>query len=113
MRSPGQIAEKRVLKSIKARPQPRSGGIAGFPHDGVKGRWLIEIKSTQKRSIRIESEWLEKLFDNAIFQRKLPALIVSIEGGYVVQGREWVMIPRQTFDKLGLWEIKKPGKEKS
>ena len=95
MRSKGQYAERRVLKQIKARPQPNSGAIPGMPNDGVKGKYLIEVKSTVKKSISLKRAWLAELEENALMHGKTPALIVLFEGG-----QWWVVVPLHDFEKL-------------
>lgn len=97
MRSKGQDAERRVLKKIKARPQPNSGAIPGMPHDGIRGRWMIEVKSTEKKSLGVKREWLIELEGNAINHIKHPAMILLFEGC-----QPWVLVPLDDFEKLSL-----------
>ena len=105
MRSSGQKAERAFLKKNQAHRQPRSGGIPGFPNDGRKGKWLIEIKSTVHRSLGIKDVWLRDLEESALTRSLHPVLIV-VWDGLKITGleREWAMIPKSLFDQLGLWE---------
>ena len=112
MRNRGQQTERDILKKIGARRQPGSGAISGFPNDGVKGRYLIEVKSTQCESLSLKRKWLEDLEENAITRGKTPALIVifnwptHIQGSHIKlipcpsRSSEWVAIPRRDFDRL-------------
>ena len=109
----GQRIEKYVLKEIGARRQPGSGGIPGFPNDGIIGKYLIEVKSTVKSSLGLKRKWLEDLEENAFAFGKVPALIIVFNkipnvGGSVTmrtmddraERREWVAIPRWRFERL-------------
>lgn len=113
MRNLGQKTERRVLKKIGARRQPRSGGIPGFPNDGVKGRYLIEIKSTVQGSIGVKRKVVDDLEENAMTRDKIPALVLVFDfpepGFYfsrahgwmrVVKTSSWVAIPREDFQRL-------------
>ncbi len=90
----GREVERRVLKKIKARPQPNSGAMPGMPNDGVKGKYLIEVKSTEKKSMSIKEDWLMELEENALMHGKHPALIL------VFREKPWVAIPLEDFKKL-------------
>ena len=112
MRNRGQQTERDILKKIGARRQPGSGAISGFPNDGVKGRYLIEVKSTQCESLSLKRKWLEDLEENAMVRGKIPALVIVFNRpehkgstGYAswtvdAQISEWVAIPRRDFDRL-------------
>ncbi len=99
----GRKVEKQILKKIKARPQPNSGAFPGMPNDGIKGRFLIEVKSTIKKSIRINAKWLNDLEENAINRSKTPALILVLgnkEMALETEIFEWVAIPLRDFQRL-------------
>lgn len=107
-RSKGQIAEKRILKRIEARPQPRSGGIVGFPADGIKGEWMIEVKSTVKKSLSVKAEWLSKVELAAARHGKQAALLMIFDDlsgtNRSLLSRSWVAAPAWLWESLGLWE---------
>jgi len=109
VRNLGQRTERLVLKKIGARRQPRSGGIPGFPNDGVKGRYLIEVKSTTKNSLGLKAKWLADLEENSMARDKIPALIIVFNAPEDIEkltkdnwaGREdWVAIPISDFERL-------------
>ena len=108
----GQRTERRILKKIGARRQPASGAIPGFPNDGIKNCYLIEIKSTEKQSLSVKREWMEVLEENAILIGKVPVLVL-VFNGYLNRTQigeklklesailqEWVAIPRRDFEAL-------------
>src|SRR3990167_8215642 len=106
-RSLGQKTERVILKKIGARRQPASGAIVGFPNDGIKNRYLIEVKSTQHESLSLKRKWLEDLEENAITRGKVPALVIvfnsEVSGPSFYRYRpsgEWVAIPRRDFELL-------------
>ena len=113
----GQEVERRILKEIGARRQPRSGGIPGFPNDGTIGRYLIEVKSTTKKSLGLKRKWLEDLEENALTSGRIPVLVIVFPerleivkvapdkesfgaASSRVQPQEWVAIPRWKFERL-------------
>ena len=111
-RNRGQQTERDILKKIGARRQPASGALPGFPNDGVLGKFLIEVKSTQRGSLGIKREWMEALEENAMVRGKIPALVIVFNRpehkgstGYAnwivdAQISEWVAVPRRDFEKL-------------
>ena len=110
-RNDGLRNEARFLKKVGARRQPRSGGIPGFPADGKKGRWLIEVKSPEGRAVRVESAWLAKIEAAALRHDKLPLLALNFVGkapqdGGAVYSPVWLAVPRWLFERLGFWEAK-------
>lgn len=113
MRNLGQKTERQILKKIGARRQPGSGAIPGLPNDGVKNRYLIEVKSTVKASLGLKKKWLEDLEENALRHGKIPALIIvfnkipNVGGSAAMRAmgdraerQEWVAIPRWRFECL-------------
>ena len=101
MRNLGQKTERRILKKIGARRQPRSGGIPGFPNDGIKAGYLIEVKSTETETLRIKKQMILDLEDSAIAIGKVPALILVFNlAGTGITYREFVAIPRFEFEML-------------
>ena len=57
----GRKAEKRGLKSLRAKPLPASGAKRGAKSDGVRQGFRFELKSTTVKAIKLEREWLEKI----------------------------------------------------
>jgi hypothetical protein len=103
--NPGIKAERRVLKKIGAKRQPNSGATPGMPNDGVKGKYLIEVKSTATKRIGIYWKDLDALEENAMMRSKIPALVMVMNAGeniwpYVT--KEYVAIPLHEFEKLTL-----------
>ena len=108
VRNLGQKTERRILKKIGARRQPASGAIPGFPNDGVKNRYLIEVKSTQRVSLGLKRKWLEDLEENAISRSKIPALMIVFnapdsltrDSVSIESLCEWVAVPRRDFERI-------------
>mgnify|MGYP001614488199 CR=1 FL=1 len=111
-RNLGQKTERRILKKIGAHRQPASGAIPGLPNDGIKNRYLLEVKSTQRKSLGIKREWLESLEENATARSKVPALLMILNrvnsvGSFSThrmrmeaETAEWVAIPLRDFERL-------------
>jgi len=101
-RNRGREIEKKILKKIKARPQPNSGAIPGMPNDGIKGKYLIEVKSTVRESIGIKKAWVYELERDAIMRGKIGALLLAFvtTEGKTVELNPWVAVPLIDFEKL-------------
>ncbi len=90
----GKEIEKEFLRRIAAMRQPNSGAIPGFPNDGRKGKYLIEVKSSSRSSIGIKKKWLDVLYENAILSRRKAALVI------LFTNQEWVAMPLVDFEHL-------------
>lgn len=101
-RNLGQKTETRILKKIKAQKQPASGSIPGIPNDGIKGKYLIEVKSTVRGSLSVKREWLEALDESALLRSKTGALIVVFNNATraLLGCQEWVAIPLSAFERM-------------
>ena len=64
--------EKIVAKSLKGKVQPNSGATPFFKGDIVADDWLVECKTqmTDKKTITIKKEWLDKLEEERFAMRK-------------------------------------------
>lgn len=98
----GRVSEAKVAKKLAARLTPASGALAGAKGDMSVNNYLIEAKSTVKRSLSLKLDWLEKINHEALSTGKVPALSVrfTTEYGDEVRGGNWVMIPESEFKEL-------------
>lgn len=98
--------ERRIAKEMGGQRLPRSGGV-------FKSNWtnkttakgdirtsdlLIEHKMTSKDSIKVKREWLTKVKDGAWMMDKDPAVVLTFEDRLGIE--EWVLVPRDLFDRL-------------
>ena len=67
--------EKRIAK--KGFVTPNSGATPFFKGDVWEGDYLIEAKMTNKKGYRITEETLEKVFKEAVFESKTPAMEIE------------------------------------
>ena len=89
----GRREERNTAQSrgCRLRPQSGAGVLKG---DFPEGLWLMEHKSTEKESLRLQREWLEKIRLEAVSSGRLPAVFV------VIGDERWVMVPEETFDTM-------------
>ena len=92
--------ERRILKHIGAKRHLRSGAIPGFPNDGVKNAYLLEVKSTVRGEIPVKRKWLEELAENAILRGKTPAMVMVFTDSLAQSMETWVLIPKNDFERL-------------
>jgi len=92
--------EKSLAQAVKGHKQPASGAFPGAKGDVKRDDFLFEAKATEKKSMSIKREWLEKIDKQATGQRRLPALEISFsEMAFGVEA-EWIMIPRSVWIRL-------------
>ena len=72
MKNKGRIAEEQFIKTINS---------GAFNHDGdaISDLHALEIKYTEKKSFRITSDLLQKIWNEAFDQNKLPMFGVIID----------------------------------
>ena len=97
--------ENRVAKKLDGKRQRGSGSL---PHrrgdakscEGLDTELLVECKETQKRSMRIEGKWLERINREALEAGKEPALSIEIGGMNQTTPKDWTMIPTELLRRL-------------
>ena len=72
----GNKSEERVLNNMGADQTIGSGAFAGMKSDGIKGVFRIECKATNKQSMGIKLEWLNKIREEALGTGKTPLVTV-------------------------------------
>jgi Holliday junction resolvase len=104
--SHGRKSEERLAKSMAAKLTPGSGAMdhakGDMVREGENITLRIEAKCTNKASISIKHEWLEKITREALETNCQPALTISFvsDNGAAKKGGDWVMIPKTVFDLL-------------
>ena len=78
-----QKQEKNIAK--KGFVTPGSGAIWPFKGDVVFEDYLVEAKRTDKKSMSVKEDWLEKIFKEALAVGKSAGIELEI-GDYIVQG---------------------------
>lgn len=98
----GIKSEARVLKSMKMQGTAGSGNQAGNKSDGKDDQFRLECKSTEKKTIKIEYDWLLKISHEALETGRTPLLSVSFvyEQGNAKKDGDWVMMRKRDFDEL-------------
>ena len=123
--------EERIAKELGGRRLPNSGGKMrskwskvgkvsnvsfrgekheeGFERITLDGdieqrKFHIEHKSTERHSIGIKEEWLDKVSDGAASTGTTPAVVITYVSKRVgVPHKDWVLIPMALFKKT--WKI--------
>lgn len=105
--------EKSTAKALGGRVQPGSGS-----KDGHKGDvrdietfavdFVGECKRTEKKSLRLEAAWLNKITTEAGFDKE-PALVIRFDEkvlkeiatrDQIVADGDWVAVPRRVFRRM-------------
>ena len=98
----GRKAEKKTSRRLQGVLQPGSGALPGAKGDIVTRQFLIENKTTNGESIRIELDWLLKIYAEALAVGQSPALAFQfVYGSGVSEHRNrWVCISEADFKEL-------------
>lgn len=90
--------EKRIAKKMGGRKQPRSGGITGHRGDVKSKQFLVETKTTSKKSYSLTTKVLTKISEEAFGQNRDPLVVVQFEKGHESgMVEEWVVLPATIF----------------
>lgn len=65
-----------VAKKIKGNRVAGSGN-GRFKGDVSNSKYLIEVKETSKDYINLKIIWINKIYSEALFKRKVPVLVVE------------------------------------
>lgn len=98
---PGRRSEKQVATRLRGS-LVRGSGSGYLKGDLYTGTLHVEAKSTQRRSIGIQWDWLKKITKIAMEQGKTPVLTITFTNGdgQPKIGGAWVMIPEDVFHGL-------------
>ena len=88
--------EEQSAAMVNGKRHAGSGASRHCKSDASSEIWQIECKQTEKQSLSIKLEWLEKIQTEASNKGKWPMLCLRMK-------EDWVMIPKWVFEK-GSWE---------
>ena len=87
--------EKRIATELGGRLTPASGA-GPIKGDVQTDDYIIEAKTTTKKSYAVTTTTLKKLEQQSHLQSKKPALFIQFEESPLMNS-EWVLIPREDF----------------
>lgn len=92
--------EDRLTRSSSGRQQIGSGNTPFYKGDVVASDFLIEAKHTNKKSLSIKQEWLEKIHREAFTAEKHPALAIEFGGMPAHVPRDWILVPKHVMEQF-------------
>ena len=92
--------ERRVARRTGGRRQPGSGSQEHSKGDVKTDPILIECKTTNKKSIRVEKNWLVKISREASAQQRDPVLVASFPEMPSDVDRDWGIMPMRLLTAL-------------
>lgn len=100
--SHGAKAEKKTSKRLQGQLTPASGALPHAKGDFKTGGFLVENKSTNKKSLSFKLEWFRKISKEAVSQSLYPAVSTQFvdDHGNSLNGGNWVTIPEYIFKEL-------------
>jgi hypothetical protein len=91
-----QKKEEDDAESFEGRITPKSGGYWSFPGDVKTDRFLIDSKTTNKKSYSIKSTTWKKIEHEALKSRKIPLISILL----INEGIELIAIDKNDFIEL-------------
>jgi hypothetical protein len=92
--------ESRIAKAVKGRRQKASGALPGNKGDVRSVELLGECKRTDKKSISITLEYLQKITKEAGFYNKIPCVAIEIQSPPKFVNRDWMLLPAGFVQEL-------------
>lgn len=92
--------EKRISERIGGRRQKASGALPGAKGDVRSVELLNECKRTDKKSISITLEYLQKITQEASFYNCVPSVSIEIESPPKFVNRDWILLPAGFVQEL-------------
>lgn len=83
----GRRYEKKLAKKLGVKPQPGSGAFPFYKEDIELDKFLIQVKTTTKKSYSLKDDDLKTLVRNATKVGKIPVMVINIGG------RAWSLMP--------------------
>lgn len=89
--------QERELAEVTGGRRTAGSGNKLDKGDVVTASFRYEAKSTDKESISIKLDWLEKIVSEAINTGKSPALAIHFSKAALPCGKDWILIERELF----------------
>ena len=91
-----QKKESKDAKSFGGKVTPKSGGFWAFAGDVVTDKFLIDSKTTEKKSFSVTKKIWRKLYNEALKSRKIPILSLLL----INESIELVVLDKNDFISL-------------
>ena len=85
--------EDRIAKAVGGKRQKASGALPGARGDVRSVELLNECKRTDKKSISISIEYLQKITKEASYYNCIPSVSIEIASPPKFVNRDWVLLP--------------------
>lgn len=92
--------EGRVAEKLGGKRQKGSGSVPLNKGDVRSEHLLTECKRTDKKSISIKIDYLEKITNEAISYGCTPSLAIEFENTPRIVEKDWIMIPSSFLTEL-------------
>lgn len=92
--------ENRVAKKVGGNRQKASGALPGAKGDVRSVELLTECKRTDKKSISITIEFLQKITQEAGYYNKIPSVSIEIESPPKFVNKDWILLPAGFVQEL-------------
>ena len=76
--------EEKQAKDFGGRVNKGSGNYWGVPGDIKTDKYLIEAKQTEKKSYSLNVDTLDKIYEEALFSKRIPLMAIKIQDTEVI-----------------------------
>lgn len=93
--------EHEISEALGGHAHIGSGRLTGWKSDGSSDLYQIECKQTEKKSISLKLEWLEKITAEALPSGRIPILalkFLNVDDPLV--DKDWILCPVSEFLRL-------------
>jgi len=94
-----QKFEKEIAQDFNAKVNKGSGNQWYLPSDVKNDIYLIECKHTEQNSYSLKWETLDKIYEEALFSRRIPLMAICIEPPKK-EKQELIIMWKDDFEKL-------------
>lgn len=91
--------EQNIARKLRGQRQPFSGGLYWRKGDIKTEELLVDVKSTEGKSISVSIEMLEKISNESQLYGKEPALVLCFNNMKHLLDKEWIVLPLRLFEK--------------
>jgi hypothetical protein len=94
------LQENAAANLVGGKRHAGSGSIKTYKSDASSEFWRIECKQTEKDSMGLKVQWLEKITREALSTNKKPMMHLRFQNTAVDVAKDWILMPEWVFKAL-------------
>ena len=93
--------EEKVCEALGLKRVAYSGGIWPNKEDGEDIDYIMQVKTTHGKEIRVTLNDINQITKRANIQQKIPLYVIHFDGADYELGKTWVAVPIEHFRRYG------------